>query len=118
MPKELTIPLTYARLSELKRLLADMLEHWEPENTLEHLLYNHAQELLMEIKVKIDKEVKNPRLVLKGSQVWAFWMLWQLVELTGNDLHLKVVVDEVVAIVDKYVKHPANRVQKNHFKTT
>lgn len=116
MRKEFNITLTYRKLETLHQVYKDVVDNWEPEDDWELLLYDNAEELLRDLRIKIAKELKSYRLVLSLAQARAMWMLWQMVELTGDSISLKVAMDEVVAEVDKHVKHPAHRVQKKLIK--
>lgn len=117
MAEQLTITLTNRKLEQLHAVYTDVVDNWQPDDNWEQLLYDHAKELLRELTIKLAKEVKAPRLVLSLPQARAMWMMWQLVELTGSSISLKVAVDEVVADVDKHVQHPDNRLKKSFKKS-
>lgn len=105
MNNKLTISLTKRELLKLNELYVELLTTWKPEGDIEQLLFDHALELEQVMRVKIAQEVQRPKLVLNKSQARAFWMLWQLASVTG-DQDQERVMNSVFEGADKYIGQP------------
>lgn len=103
--QELNIQMTNRQLEILHNMYVDLLTSWKPDTEMEELLFEHARELERELKVKIAKEVKRPKLLLKRSAARAFWTTWQMVEITGSE-YQKMTVQELLNDTDKYLSQP------------
>lgn len=106
MSNEHTITLTYRQLVQLQDMYLDILEKWDAKSDTDRLLYAHAREMEKVLRVKLAKEVSKPRLVLKESEVRAFWLLWQMIEIEGSQ-YQQVMINELLTEADKFLKQPA-----------
>lgn len=107
----LVLNMRLMEVEALQEMYVDILTKWKPTNPHEKLLYEHAREMELALRLRVAKETRMARINLNRSETMALLQLWQIVEVDG-DQWKEVLVNELIKQADMHMKQPDGKLLK------